>query len=130
MLSYAGELNQYEENRLWIVNNSIYNRDFEGIVVRNPEGLDVVMVNNLLGGAPAASAAGMVKLVNNLMRPDHGMRDPRNYDFSLLPGAAAIDSGSRFSITPDKEYLHPARWRSRQQVWRLDVGAYERCGIQ
>jgi hypothetical protein len=57
------------------------------------------------------------------------MADPRNYDFNLEPGAPAIDAGVEFPISPSKEYVHPMQWRERQQVWRQDVGAYERCGL-
>jgi hypothetical protein len=71
----------------------------------------------------------VIELINNLMRPEHGMIDPRNYDFALLAGAPAIDAGVEFVVTPSKEYVHPVQWRPRQNVWRIDVGAFERCGI-
>jgi hypothetical protein len=129
MISYAGESNKHLDNRLSIVNNSIYNRDFKGVVVRNHADLDVVLVNNLLGGTPAVTTDSVVELVNNLMRPDHGMQDPRSYAFGLVAGAQAIDAGVEFEITPSKEYVHPARWRPRESIWKIDVGAYERCGI-
>ena len=129
MISYAGESNEHPANRLSIVNNSIYNRDFKGIVVRNHRDLGVVMANNLLGGAPAVTTDSVIELVNNLTRPEHGMTDPRNYDFSLVGGAPAIDAGVDFEIAPSKEYVHPTGWRHRTEVWRTDVGAFERCGL-
>jgi hypothetical protein len=129
MISYAGEEIHHADNRLEVVNNSIYNRDFQGIVVRNHADLEVVMVNNLFGGAPAATVKGVGKLLGNLTRPEHGMADPRNYDFSLTSGAAAIDHGIQFEPKPNYEYVHPARARPRQEVWRNDVGAYEGCGL-
>ena len=82
--------------RLVVVNNSIYNRDFQGIAVRNHADLDVIMVNNLFGGAPVGTIEGEGQLLGNLTRPEHGMTDPRNYDFSLTSGAAAIDRGIQF----------------------------------
>mgnify|MGYP001549837877 FL=1 len=87
------------------------------------------MVNNVVGGAPAAATDSIIELVNNLTRPEHGMKDPRNYEFELVAGATAIDAGFKFNVTPSREYVHPVQWRPRQYVWRLDVGAYERCGI-
>jgi tetratricopeptide (TPR) repeat protein len=129
MISYAGESDKHPDNRLAIVNNSIYNRGFEGVVVRNHRDLDVVLVNNLLGGAPAVTTDSVIELINNLMRPEHGMRDPRSYAFGLMAGAPAIDAGVEFVVTPSKEYVHPVQWRPRQNVWRIDVGAFERCGI-
>ena len=63
-------------------------------------------------------------------RPTDGLADPRNYDFSITPpGAAAIDRGVEFEYRPKYEYVHPTHARPRQQVWRIDVGALERCGI-
>jgi hypothetical protein len=129
IFSFAGESSDHPDNRLVIVNNSIYNRDFKGVVVRNHASLDVEMVNNLLGGAPAANTDSVINLAGNLTRPEHGMTDPRNYDFSLKNSAAAIDAGVEFEIVPSREYVHPVRWRNRQTIWILDVGAYERCGI-
>jgi hypothetical protein len=129
MISYAGESDKHPDNRLAIVNNSIYNRGFEGVVVRNHRDLDVVLVNNLLGGAPAVTTDSVIELINNLMRPEHGMQDPRSYAFGLVAGAPAIDAGVEFQITPSKEYVHPVRWRPRESIWKIDVGAYERCGI-
>jgi hypothetical protein len=99
------------------------------MVVRNHESLDVVLANNLIGGAPVVTADSVIELVNNLTRPEHGMRDPRSFDFQLAVGAPAIDAGVEFEIAPSKEYVHPVQCRARQAVWRLDVGAYERCGI-
>ena len=87
------------------------------------------MVNNLLGGAPFSMADGDIELTNNLMLPKHGMTDPRNYDFSLVSGARAVDTGINFDVKPSGEYVHPVHWRRRQEVWRVDIGAHERCGL-
>jgi hypothetical protein len=130
MISYASESNEQPDNRLLIVNNSIYNRDFKGVVVRNKRNLDVLLANNLLGGAPVALTDSVIEPVNNLTRPEHGMRDPRHYDFGLVVGAVAIDAGVEVEIKPLREYVHPLRGHPRQTVWRLDVGAHERCGIE
>jgi hypothetical protein len=129
MVSYAGEEIRHADNQLVVANNSIYNRDFQGIAVRNHADLKVIMVNNLFGGAPAATVEGDGKLLVNLTRPEHGMTDPQNYDFSLTSGAAAIDRGIQFELAPKYEYVHPTSARPRQQVWHIDVGAYERCGL-
>ena len=129
MISYAGEEIRHADNQLVVANNSIYNRDFQGIAVRNHADLEVVMVNNLFGGAPAATVKGDGKLLGNLTRPEHGMGDPRNYEFRLRTGAFAVDRGIQFEPTPKYEYVHPTRARPRQEVWRIDVGAYERCGL-
>lgn len=129
MISFAGEETRHADNQLVIANNSIYNRDFQGIAVRNHAELEVILANNLVGGAPVAMIDGSGSMLGNLTLPEHGMTDPRNYDFSLLPGAAAIDAGKPFELVPAYEYLHPASARPRRQIWRVDVGAYERCGL-
>jgi hypothetical protein len=129
MISFAGEDMRHADSRLVIVNNSIYNRDFRGIAVRNHADLNVVMVNNLFGGAPVATSDGDIELINNLTFAEHGMVDPRNYNFSLTSGAYAIDTGIDFDVKPLKEYVHPTQWRQRQAVWRVDSGAYEFCGF-
>lgn len=129
MISYAGEEIRYAENQLVVANNSVYNRDFQGIGVRNHADLDVMLVNNLFGGAPIGTVEGKGQLLGNLTRPEHGMTDPRNYDFSLMSGAGAIDRGIQFAPEPKYEYVHPKRARTRQNVWRIDVGAYESCGL-
>ena len=129
MISFAGEDVRHADSRLVIVNNSIYNRDFRGIAVRNNAGLNVVMVNNLFGGAPVATSDGDIELINNLTLSEHGMVDPRNYDFSLTSSAHAIDTGIDFDVKPLKEYVHPTQWRQRQAVWRIDNGAYELCDL-
>jgi hypothetical protein len=71
---------------------------------------------------------GQGQLLGNLTRPKHGMTDPRNYEFSLTSGSAAIDRGIEFENIPKYEYVHPTRARQRQAIWRIDVGAREHCG--
>jgi hypothetical protein len=129
IISFGGDKSLHSASRLLIVNNSIYNRDFKGIVLRNNKDLAVVMANNLIGGAPAIITESRIDRINNLSRPDHGMNDPRKYDYELLAGAAAIDAGVDFEIKPEFEYVHPLQRRERKPVWRMDVGAYERCGL-
>jgi len=51
MISYAGEEIRHADNQLVVANNSIYNRDFRGIAVRNHANLNVTMINNLFSGA-------------------------------------------------------------------------------
>jgi hypothetical protein len=129
IISFAAETNPHSDNKLSIVNNSIYNRDFKGVLLRNNKEHEAVMANNLIGGAPTVTTESKIELVNNLTRPDHGMTDPRNYDYGLVAGAPAIDAGVDVEIKPTLEYVHPLQWRERKPVWRLDVGAYERCGL-
>ena len=129
MISFAGESADHTENSLIVQHNSFYNRDFGGIAVRNHQDLDLTIANNLFGGAPIATRDGEAKMLANLTQAEHGMADPRNHEFNLLPGAAAIDSSAERQNVPTEEYLHPLQGKSRLMVWRPDVGAHERCGL-
>ena len=44
--------------------------------MRNHRDLDVIMANNLFGGAPVGTIEGEGQLIGNLTRPEHGMVDP------------------------------------------------------
>jgi hypothetical protein len=129
MISFGGEELSHDDNRLLIASNTLYNRDFRGIGVRNHKNLDVLLINNLIAGAPIQLADGAVEEVANQMFAEHGLADPRAYDFGLVAGAYAIDGGSDAGPTPASEYVHPLGSRTRPEIWRLDVGAYEHCGL-
>jgi len=129
MISFAAEAAPHEKNSLVVASNTVYNRDLGGILVRNSRELDVQVINNLIAGVPVVLVEGPGREAANQMAPDHGLVDPRAFDFSLISGAQAIDKGSDDGPVPVAEYVHPLGWRSRQVVWSLDIGAYERCGL-
>jgi hypothetical protein len=129
IISFGGEEVRHTENRLVVASNTFYNRDVRGIVVRNRKDLDVFVVNNLTGGAPLGLVEGAARREANVMLTAPGLVDPDAYDFALLAGAPAIDAGSEAGPMPAAEYVHPLGWRERPRVWKLDVGAYERCGL-
>lgn len=76
---------------------------------------------------------GEGELIGNLDHADHGLADPRAGDYSITTGSPAIDAGVEPATlgldAPVLEYVHPVSVRQRRLVWRLDVGAYERCGF-
>jgi hypothetical protein len=129
MISFAAESAPHKENTLVVASNTLYNRDLGGIIVRNPRQLDVLVINNLIAGVPLVLVDGPGRETANLMAPDHGLADPRGFDFNLLSGSRAIDKGSAKGPVPTAEYVHPLGWRPRLSVWNLDIGAYERCGL-
>jgi hypothetical protein len=123
-----------EENRLFVVNNSVYNRYEKSILIRNASDIPAVIANNLLGGATSGMASGNYTADGNRAFPDHGMINPREYDFELQDTASAIDTGielghifSELPLFPEAEYVHPVSMRPRSIVARLDVGAHEFC---
>lgn len=129
MISFAGERINPEINRLAVINNTAYNREFDGIFVRNHGPDKALVVNNLFAGAELVSTIGPGVSVNNLAHPEHGLVDWENSDFRLRPGAVAIDAGAEDYKMPVAQYRHPSQGEERKDIWRRDVGAYERCGI-
>jgi hypothetical protein len=129
MISFGAEGLRHEVNELTVASNTLYNQHFRGIVVRNRHKAAVRLVNNLIGGAPVALGDGSYEEAHNLTLPDHGLADPRSYDFSLTARAPAVDAGGA-GPRPELEYVHPLGYRQRPEIWALDVGAHERCGLR
>ena len=133
-ISFGQEGLTSSDNRLFVVNNSIYNRYEKTIFIRNAAEDPALVANNLLGGAPAGLVTGNHAAEGNLNFPDHGMANPREYDFSLTDTATAIDAGMTtvngaldIPLLPQSEYVHPVSMRARPSVSQVDVGAHEYC---
>ncbi len=133
-ISFGQEGLTSDENRLFVVHNSVYNRYDKTILIRNAAKSPVFVANNLIGGAPTGLVTGEYTAEGNQNLPDHGMVNPREYDFHLLDAARAIDNGieidsvsSGQSLLPVAEYVHPVSMRSRNAVAQPDVGAHEYC---
>jgi hypothetical protein len=133
-ISYASERPGIETGRLWVVNNSLHNRYLNAAFVRNRSQRPVVVMNNVLAGAPMSLKAGAVEIAGNYQAPDHGLVDSARLDFGLEPDSPLIDAGTDpgsvdgVSLWPEFEYVHPASGRPRQRVAAIDVGAREFCG--
>jgi hypothetical protein len=133
-ISYASERPGIETGRLWVVNNSLHNRYLNAAFVRNRSQRPVVVMNNVLAGAPMSLKAGAVEIVGNHQAPEHGLVDSARLDFGLKPDSPLIDAGTDpgsvdgVSLWPEFEYVHPASGRPRQRVAAIDVGAREFCG--
>lgn len=87
-----------------------------------------LIANNLFGSAPLGLATADYAARGNQSYPDHGMIDPREYDFRLTRSARAIDSGIPLEdeskedrLAPAAEYVYPVSMRSRASVAKLDV---------
>jgi hypothetical protein len=134
VVSFGAEGLNPKTDRLHVVNNSIYNRASKAIVVQNASDVPALIFNNLIGGATVGLASGPIEAAGNRAYPDHGMVNPRDFDFALLETAGAIDAAvdlkagsSTLPLLPEAEYVHPVSMRARVQVARLDVGAQEFC---
>jgi Flp pilus assembly protein TadD len=133
-IAFASEKQDAQEGGLWVVNNTFYNRHLDATFVANRSKVPALVVNNVLGGAPAILRSGPGTERDNFLRPQSGMGDPAAYDFRLTADSplidAAADPGTEDSVQlwPQFEYVHPASGRARQRVAALDLGAYEFCG--
>ena len=134
MISYGAEGQRYGEDRLFLVNNTIYNRDMEAIAVNNHTQIEARLINNLFAGAPVIQLTGAGTVTTDLVRVDHGLENPREFMFAPGIDSPAVDAGTDLvgdlaALQPTSEYVHPLQYRPRHLVWRTDIGAYERCGI-
>jgi len=133
-ISFAGENPKAEGGGLWVINNTFYNRLLDATFVANRSKMPVLIVNNVLGGAPAVLIDGKGTDHHNFRRPESALVDAAAYDFQVKADSplidAAVDPGSADSapLWPQFEYVHPASGRARQKVAALDLGAYEFCG--
>jgi hypothetical protein len=75
--------------------------------------------------------SGPGELRNNVVAAKTDFVDPAGFDYRLKTGAAAIgrgvDPGSAdgFELRPAAEYAHKAGKRTRSNLGKLDLGAFE-----
>ncbi len=133
-IAFAFEKPADQDGGLWVINNTFYNRHLDATFVANRSKSPALVLNNVLGGAPAVLLDGKGEDRNNFRRPQSGMVDPAKYDFRLTADSPLIDgaedpgSANDVPLWPQFEYVHPASGRARQKVAALDTGAYEFCG--
>lgn len=133
-ISFAAERRDVAEGGLWVINNTFYNRFFDAIFVANRSKLPMLVLNNVLLGAPAVLRDGPGTDRNNSRKPTPGIVDGAAYDFRLTADSALIDTAENpgkagdMPLWPEFEYVHPAGGRARQHIGALDAGAYEFCG--
>jgi hypothetical protein len=75
---------------------------------------------------------GAGEATSNVTRPDNGLEEPRAFAFEPGPDSIVIDAGIDANdpdAVPRFEYVHPVQYRTRREVARIDIGAYERCGL-
>jgi hypothetical protein len=94
-ISFAGENPKAEGGGLWVVNNTFYNRLLDATFVANRSKLPVLVVNNVLGGAPAVLLDGHGTDHRNFRRPESGLVNAAGYDFQPDSRVAADRCGCR-----------------------------------
>jgi hypothetical protein len=133
-ISFAAERRDVSEGGLWVVNNTFYNRFVDATFVANRSKLPMLVLNNVLLGAPVVLRDGPGADRNNSRKPAPGIANAAAYDFRLTADSALIDTAEDpgtagdMGLWPQFEYVHPAGGRARQHVGALDSGAYEFCG--
>jgi hypothetical protein len=94
-ISFAGENPKAQGGGLWVVNNTFYNRLLDATFVANRSKLPVLVVNNVLGGAPAVLLDGHGTDHRNFRRPESGLVNAAGYDFQPDSRVAADRCGCR-----------------------------------
>ncbi len=134
MIAFAAEQNEPADNHLHVINNSAYNSYLDAVFVNVHAKSDVLVANNLLAGAPASLLLGDGRRTANHVGPGHGLADPSGGDFRLKAGSAAIDTGADpknfgLHMLPAFEHGFPEAVKTRREVWKTDIGAFEYCEI-
>ena len=131
VVSYAGEGLRFEENELYLLNNTLYNRALRGIFVRLATPTPAHVMNNIAIGVPVGLVESdyrhTIQRAANVTSEKHGLRDPKQYDFTPTATSQVVDAGEQLETGATAEYVHPAAWRRRVAVDRPDIGAYEIC---
>ena len=135
VVSYGAEGLKHPLNALYFVNNTVVNdRPAGGRFLFVKAGSDAVrIVNNVFSGRGDV-LSGPGELRNNVVAAKSVFVDPKDFDYRLRAGAAAIghgvDPGSAngLELRPTAEYAHKAQKRPRNSSGKLDAGALEYRG--
>ena len=159
LLTFAPERKRHQENELYVVNNTFVNDREYAFFIRNGSNVPAHAYNDLFVG-PGRIARGEVILVGNVVEGGlrwwedeqvvlsdgapgsfanrrvkvAGIRGRKRFEYGLVAGAAATDSGltlesteeEALEILPRFEYVHPLSYRPRKIVGSaIDAGAFE-----
>lgn len=134
VISFAdGDGTQYPGSKLYVVNNTIVSESTgPATFVRTTlAGAELQLVNNLVVGPGTMNQGGIATTTTNLATATPGLVDQAGFDYHLLMGSPAVDTGSdpgmgaSMALTPTMQYVHPLRVEPRAAVGTIDVGAYE-----
>ena len=134
MVSLGAEDSSGRDHRFVFAYNTFYNHTFPATLIRDATRAGVVLVNNVVAGAPASIDAVIVYEAGNAWSASPDLVDGSNGDYRLRPTSPLIDTGATelaradIPAVPPFEYVHPARGKARSAVWKPDPGAHEFCG--
>ena len=137
IISYAAEVANAGEQRLYVINNTIVNDGGNARLIRlGGQSLEEGIVqNNLLVGIDQSriidGSSNSVTLANNVLTDTPGFVNRAQFDYHLTASSPAVDAGADpgtgagMALKPITHYLHQQRKEARATNNTLDVGAYE-----
>lgn len=132
VISIGGDGMQWAEPHVFLINNTVVNRDGSGTFINATAPIVLDIVNNLFIGAGTMLSGGSVnRMSNNLMETDAVLVGAATYDYHLVAGSAPVNAGidpgsdGAVSLLPSFEYAHPHGLVGRSAVGAIDIGAYE-----
>ncbi len=124
-------------HNLYLINNTIVNEKTAGTFVSIPNNANLYKAyNNIFAGQGAliSGTAIVTDTTNNkkYTSTTTAFVNSVNYDYHLVSNCSAVNSATAagtattgLSLTPAKEYLHPASQTNKLIQGVLDIGAYE-----
>ena len=134
MVSLGAEQPTGRRHQFIFAFNTFYNHTYPATLIRDATGTGIALIDNLFAGAPAALDALKTHSVGNAFDATSSLVDPAQNDYRLKPSAPVLDSAEpapmldAATVTPEFEYVHPASFAPRHDVWYPDPGAHEFCG--
>jgi hypothetical protein len=131
LVAFAPEGEKNRSQGLFIINNTFVNDNRTAIYIKNSSQTPAKVVNNIFGSIGDTIIGGTSEMGKNLVTDAPGFVDRSKYDFHLTSTSPAIDagvfidSGKRFPLMPEWQYVHPHGKEKRPIIGVIDTGAYE-----
>lgn len=123
-------------HQLFIINNTMVNDFGRGtfVVVDGSVAVPTIIKDNIFQGTASVTTQSNAVLANNFSG-NAKLSNPAAYDYHLLTGSPAIDTGANpgqgagMPLTPVFQYIHPSCAEGRTTAGSaIDIGAYELNG--
>ncbi len=122
-------------HELHFINNTLVNKRSSAVFLTIKSGTAIANIsNNIFAGVGTVVNGPTTTKSNNTVDTSIAnilFTDEVNYDYRLQTNSPAINAGTSisavngFSLTPNKQYVHPINNTTRTTVGIIDVGAYE-----
>ena len=135
VISFGAERQDRTDQALYVIHNTLHNQNINSFFVKNYTDADALLLNNLIVGAPGVTLQGAGRVDGDLKIGLRGLVEPQAYNYYLTADSPAMDAGveipelADMDLIPSHEYVHSAKTRKRQAVWKPDIGAHEFCGL-